>query len=165
MRCTPDGRNLPISFISARPGGGGRFKLQPERDSDYIRTKFYLDTSASRSAIVGRKLPGLLSSSNPAIFLSEGDPSAEAAQGYTIRDVVTGKALVPVVVASPDHNPTPIASHWNVTGSKNQQTLRENWNRNLATFKLMSLRLILSCGSGGVNDLQEVDIGFRGPGE
>jgi hypothetical protein len=194
MRRTPDGNRIPVSFQTATPGGptntvpystegagwtrtnfvhasrlvapqgGGRFALQPARDRDHIREQFYRDTGSSRSAIVTSKLPGLRSSADPTMFLSEGDPALEAGQGYLNRDTATGRALVPVAVASPDHDP-PIASHWNNHGSKKNQAFREGWNRNISTFKLMSLRLNLSLGSRGANYQQEVGIEFRGPGE
>jgi hypothetical protein len=146
------------------PVGGGQFRLQPPRPGDYIREQFYRDTASSRAAIVRSKLPSLLSATAPGEFLSEGDPAREAQQGYTRRDLATGRALVPVGVASPDHTP-PIAAHWNNQGSNNNQAFREGWNQRLSTFRIMSLGLNLSLGSGGATYQPAVGIGFRGPGE
>lgn len=146
------------------PLGGGQFRLQPARDRDHIREVFYGDTPASRSAMVARKLPALLNPANPAEFLSQGDPALEATKGYTKRDPATGRALVPVGVASPDHNPA-IAVHWNNLGSRNNHAFRTGWNTNPATFRIMSLSLNISLGSGGVTYQQGVGINFRGPGE
>jgi hypothetical protein len=146
------------------PTGGGKFQLNPPVAGDDIRVKFYTDTSSSRDTMVQKKLPALLNPANSAEFLSQGSASGEAAQGYTKKDPATGKALVPVSVASPDHNP-PIAQHWNGPGSKTTQSTRESWNKNPGTFRIMSFGLNRSLGSGGVNYAQDVGIGFRGPGE
>ena len=194
LRRQPDGRTTPISFQTVNPLGGGgivaysgegtawtrttfvhssklvvplgggRFKLAPARAGDYIREQFYRDTAASRSAIVRSKLPGLVSAAHPGEFRSEGDPAAEALKGYTKKDPVTGRALVPVSAASPDHTPS-IASHWTTQGSQNPQAARVAWNGSLTTYRIMSLALNLSLGSGGASYGQEVGINFRGPGE
>jgi len=146
------------------PMGGGKFQLKPERDRDYIRTQFYKDSDNSRKKIVKSKVGALLNPADPSEFLSQGDPAAEASWGYTKKDPASGKALVPVKVASPDHFP-PIAQHWNGPGSKNSQAFREAWNLNPGTFRIMSLALNISLGSGNVKYSQDVGISFRGPGE
>jgi len=146
------------------PVGGSKFKLKPERDGDYIRTQFYKDSDNSRKKIVKSKVGALLNPANPKEFLSQGDPAKEASWGYTKKDPASGKALVPVAVASPDHFP-PIAQHWNGPGSKNSQAFREAWNANPGTFRIMSRSLNFSIGSGNVKYLQDVEISFRGPGE
>jgi hypothetical protein len=186
---TADGKDVPVNFLTTIrtyayakegtewnrttfvhpsklvvPTGGGEFKLKPERDRDYIREQFYKDTSNSRKQMKARKISELLNPANENEFLSQGDPSGEAAQSYTKKDPKTGRAIVPVSDASPDHNP-PIAQHWNGPGSKSNQSSRESWNTNPATFRIMSLKLNLSLGSGGENYAQNVGIGFRGPGE
>jgi hypothetical protein len=125
---------------------------------------FYGDTQSSRNAIVASKRPALLNPANSAEFLSQGDPAREAAMGYTKKDLATGRALVPVGEASPDHNPA-IAVHWNNQGSQNNHAFRTSWNTNPATFRIMSHRLNISLGSGGINYKQDVGINFRGPGE
>ena len=193
-RRTPDGKQTPVSFQTVNPLGGGgniaysgestawtrtafvhpsklivplgsgKFKLQPARDKDHIRLVFYGDTSSSRKAMVASKLPALLNPANPTEFFSQGSPAGEAAMGYTKKDPVTGRALVPIAVASPDHNPA-IAVHWNNQGSQNSHGFRTGWNTNPATFKIMSFQLNNSLGSGGVNYQQDVGINFRGPGE
>ena len=146
------------------PTGGGQFKLKPEGDSTFIREEFYKDTSSSRKQMTASKVSGLLNPANSNEFLSQGDPSGEAAWGYTKKDPKSGRAIVPVTNASPDHNP-PIAQHWNGPGSKTSQSSRESWNKSPATFRIMSLSLNISLGSGGVNYGQDVGLGFRGPGE
>jgi hypothetical protein len=69
-----------------------------------------------------------------------------------------------VSAASPDHTPS-IASHWTTQGSQNSQAVRVAWNGSLTTFRIMSLALNLSLGSGGASYGQDVGINFRGPGE
>jgi hypothetical protein len=157
--------NLSHGSRHAVPVGGGKFELRiSERGSTFIRPTFYADTANSRSTIVQAKLPSLLNPSNSKEFLSEGSPSAEFAKGYRL-DASTGKALVPVSDASPDHDPA-IAEHWNKKGGNNtDQTQRMNWNTNLATYKIMSLRLNLSLGGRGEYYTELVGINFRGPGE
>jgi hypothetical protein len=145
------------------PLGGARFALRPPyRRSAFIRPNFYLDTSASRSAIVARKLPGLLNPANLRQFLSEAPASLEAAQGYTQK--LNGKAVIPASDASPDHDP-PIARHWTKEGNNVNQAARENWNKDPGNFKLMSLAANLSLGSRGDNYTENAGVNFRGPGE
>lgn len=145
-------------------GGGATFVLKQQyRGSRLIRPNFYSDTSSSRAAIVSSKLPALLHPLDSTKFLSEGSATEEAAQGYT--QTFNGKAIVPVSVASPDHDP-PIADHWtNKQGNDATQATRENWNSQLSTYKLMSRRLNLKLGSRGENFTEMVGINFRGPGE
>ncbi|MGD0931622.1 MAG: DUF4157 domain-containing protein [Candidatus Korobacteraceae bacterium] len=149
----------------AVPVGNGKFVLRvSERGSEFIRPTFYADTSSSRNAVVRAKLPSLLNPSNQKEFLSEGDPSAEFAKGYK-KDASTGKALVPVSDASPDHFP-PIAQHWTGGGGNNaSQAMRQNWNNNTGTYQIMSLQLNLSLSSRGARFTEEVGINFKGPGE
>jgi len=149
----------------AVPVGNGKFVLRvSERGSEFIRPTFYADTSSSRNAVVRAKLPSLLNPSNQKEFLSEGDPSAEFAKGYK-KDASTGKALVPVSDASPDHFP-PIAQHWTGGGGNNaSQAMRQSWNNNTGTYQIMSLQLNLSLSSRGARFTEEVGINFKGPGE
>lgn len=144
-------------------GSGAMFVLKPQfRGSGYIRPNFYKDTDSSRKKIVKNKLPGLINPSNSKTFLSEAPAADEAAQGYPI---LSGKAVIPNTDASPDHDP-PIADHWtNKQGNDTTQATRENWNNNLTTFKLMSLKLNLSLGSRGETYTEKAGIDFRGPDE
>jgi hypothetical protein len=143
---------------------GATFLLKPAyRGGAYIRTSFYNDTDTSRRTIVSSKLPGLLHPSDPTQFLSEAPAAQEAARGYT--KTFNGKAIVPVAVASPDHDP-PIADHWtNRQGNNTTQGSRQGWNSSLSTYKLMSRSLNLSLGARGENYSDNVGIGFKGPGE
>jgi hypothetical protein len=150
----------------AVPVGGGRFELKPkEQGSEFIRPVFYGDTRNSREKIKQAKLPSLLNPANKNEFFSEANPSLEQAQGFKI-DSSTGKALVPVWKASPDHEPS-IASHWGLDGGNDTvQASRESWNRSLATYQLISLPLNLSLGGKDVDKYtHSVGINFRGPGE
>ena len=143
---------------------GATFLLKPEyRGGSYIRTNFYNDTDASRRAIVSSKLPGLRHPSDSTTFLSEAPAAQEAARGYT--KTFNGKAIVPVSVASPDHDP-PIADHWtNRQGNNTTQGSRHSWNSSLSTFKLMSRSLNLSLGARGETYTDNAGISFKGPGE
>ncbi|MGR9045186.1 MAG: hypothetical protein ACU83N_07810 [Gammaproteobacteria bacterium] len=145
-------------------GSGAKFVLKPQfRGREYIRPNFYNDSSSSRQSIIKNKLPGLLHPSNAKQFLSEAPAAQEAAQGYT--HTFNGKAIIPNTDASPDHDP-PIAEHWTKKqGNNTTQTHRENWNGNLNTYKLISLKLNLSLGSRGETYTEKVGINFRGPGE
>ena len=195
-RRTKEGVETPVSFVTAKPGGGattfsysdegkewarttfthaskhavpagaGKFELTPSsQGKDFIRPTFYADTGGSRGSIVSSRLPALRNPSNKSEFLSEGSPSSEAGQGYTKKDPATGRALVPVSAASPDHDP-PIAEHWSSKGGNNAvQVTRTGWNTNPATFKIMSLALNLSLGGRGATYTKEIGINFRGPGE
>jgi len=148
------------------PEGGssaGFVLIQKYRGSEFIRPNFYEDSRESRKAIVKSKLPPLLNPSNTKQFLSEAPASNEAGQGYT--QTLNGKALIPIDVASPDHDP-PIAEHWSkLNGNKTNQTTRKNWNKNMNTYKLMSLKLNLSLGSRGETYTEKAGIEFSGPGE
>ena len=194
-RRTASGLEIPINFQTAAPDGGiktvsykdegvewartpfshgskhavpigsAKFQLRvSERGSAFIRPTFYADNDSSRNAIVRARLPALLNPLNPSVFLSEGSPSAEAAHGYK-KDVSTGKALVPVSDASPDHDP-PISEHWTSKGGNNTpQAIRENWNKSLGTYKIISLPLNLRLNSRGARFTEAIGINFRGPGE
>ena len=148
------------------PEGGssaGFILIQKYRGSEFIRPNFYEDSRESRKAIVKSKLPPLLNPSNSKQFLSEAPASLEAGQGYT--QTLNGKALIPIDVASPDHDP-PIAEHWSkLNGNKTNHDTRKNWNKNLNTYKLMSLKLNLSLGSRGETYTEKAGIEFLGPGE
>ena len=150
----------------AVPVGGGRFELKPsEQGSEFIRPTFYGDTRSSRETIKNAKLPALLNPANKKEFFSEGNPSLELAQGYKI-DASTGKALVPVENASPDHEPS-IAEHWTLEGGNDtSQASRQGWNKSLATYQIISLALNLSLGGKDVDKYTHlVGMNFRGPGE
>jgi hypothetical protein len=192
---TPDGKETPVSFQTARPDGGGngfsyrsegtawarsnfshgskhaipvgggKFELRmSDRGKDFIRQTFYADSQASRNAIVNSKLPPLLNPANGKEFFSEGSAAAEFGKGYK-KDPGTGRALVPVADASPDHDP-PIAQHWtSLGGNDTTQASRQSWNANPGTYKIMSLALNLSLSSRGATYTDTVGINFRGPGE
>ena len=145
------------------PIGGGKFRLQPPMDREAIRGTLYRDTQASRDAKVQARIPPLLTASYPGHFFSEGDPRKENGRGYNI-DPVSKRAVVPIAVASADHNPA-IAVHWNSQGKDWTQGQRETWNSAITTYRIMSRSLNSSLGSGGETYKQEVGLGFRGPGE
>jgi hypothetical protein len=151
-------------YVMPEGGASAGFVLMKQyRGSKVIRPTFYEDSQDSRRAIVNRKLPGLLHPTDPKQFLSEGDPSKEAAQGYT--QTLHGKALVPVDVASPDHDPS-IAEHWSRHhGNQTKQHKRLMWNQNVNNYKIMSLKLNLSLGSRGEVYTDRVGIDFGGSGE
>ena len=150
----------------AVPAGATKFELIPSSQGrEFIRPTFYADTGGSRADIRDARLPSLLNPANNGEFRSEGSPSAEAGQGYTKKDPATGRALVPVSAASPDHDP-PIAEHWSHKGGNNTpQATRTSWNTNAATFKIMSLALNLALGARGATYTKEIGINFKGPGE
>jgi hypothetical protein len=188
-----DGRTVPRTFMTARPSagvqtrsygdegiswtrmqfihpsqivtpiGGGQFVLKPSRDGKYIRSAFYGDSQTVRDNIVNLKRPPLDSVSNPGMFYSDGDPARENNFGYAI-DKLSGKALVPIGLASADHYPA-IAAHWEKTGRNETQAQRTSWNLSPASYRIMSRKLNSGLSSGGARYRQFVGLTFRGPGE
>ncbi|MBC6608776.1 DUF4157 domain-containing protein [Hymenobacter sp. BT188] len=150
-------------------GSGVNFVLMPQfHHREYIRETLYSDTASSRAGIKARLLPGRLVPGSKDKFLSQASAALEASHGYT--QTLNGEAVIPVAHASPDHDPA-IAEHWSFGGKNNTpgnnitQPARENWNRNLTTFKLMSLKANLSLGSRDTRYTNQVGADFRGPGE
>ncbi|MDU9050619.1 MAG: hypothetical protein Q3M30_17365 [Candidatus Electrothrix sp. Rat3] len=143
-------------------GTGAKFILQPSyQGRKYIRPNFYNDTSGNLDEIRNRKLSKLVHPLDPNKFLSEGDATAEAAEGYT--QTFKGKAVVPNKDASPDHDP-PVSEHWTSRkGNNTTQSTREAWNNSLNTYKLMSWPLNRRLGSRGASYTEQVGINFRGP--